>query len=942
MGAPGIRTDHGGPTGSCSDDEISVDDPQLIDALERYLAAVEAGNPPDLEAFLSGYLHFRDRLADCLAGLEAVRVARAGLPTPGIDSPPTTDFPADPPCLDLTSPVRLGDFELLREIGRGGMGVVYEASQLSLGRKVALKVLPFAATLDPRQLQRFKTEALAAACLHHPHIVPVYSVGFDRGVHHYAMQFIQGKSLLELIGQARANRLNPKPLEQRSGAWTNRSRTENKSSLGTGSEWPGVESPSEPFRFGASTAEDFRWIARLGIQAAEGLEHAHAMGVLHRDIKPANLMVNSRGHLWVTDFGLARVQAAASISQSGDILGTLRYMSPEQALARRTILDHRTDVYSLGATLYEALTLGPLFDGSDTQELVRQVINESPRPPRKLNPNIPKDLETIVLKALAKEPDERYGSAQEMAEDLRRFLSDQPILARRPNLGERWHRWARRHKPLVGAVAAVMVLALGVLSATTLLLAHERIRTMSEANNAVVSQRRFFALADEMYQQFVEQYIALEPEKVELQRRFLSRALAIYESFATDHANNPALGREAALAFRKAGDIRFRLGQYTEAEKAYQAARERFEQPGTVHPPVSDESVNDLAHILNRLARLNSMGMKYSKAQSLLEQAVSVQEKWVEGSRWTGPRLDLVSYLMDLGQHYALAGNEPRAEAIYNRALAISQTLADASPLASVPSGVSDESNALRLSIRSRLLRTFGDFVQAVAAYREAHQLYSRLTSREPGNPDYRLRRSESTIQLAWFLATCPNPTVRNPSEAAQLALSCVRFEPNNPSFHIQAAQILAQCDLFLEAESLLKQVIAQFPDRADAHNNLAWLLVTQADHIPSDPLQAIRHAEEAVRLAPELGIYWNTLGAAYFRAGDYRSAVASLEKSMDLREGGDSFDWFFLAMSHWKLGDRASALRIYQEAVFWMELHARGNSELARFREEADALLDV
>ena len=190
------------------------------------------------------------------------------------------------------------------------------------------------------------------------------------------------------------------------------------------------------------------------MQAAEALEHAHELGVIHRDIKPANLLVDGRGNLWITDFGLAHCQSQAGLTMTGDLVGTLRYMSPEQALAKRVLVDQRTDIYSLGATLYELLTLEPVFDGRDRQELLRQIAFEEPRPLRRLNKAIPAELETIVLKAMEKNPADRYATAQELADDLERFLKDEPIRAKRPTLVQRARKWSRRHRPLVWATAA--------------------------------------------------------------------------------------------------------------------------------------------------------------------------------------------------------------------------------------------------------------------------------------------------------------------------------------------------------------------------------------------------------------------------------------------------------------------------------------------------------
>ena len=203
------------------------------------------------------------------------------------------------------------------------------------------------------------------------------------------------------------------------------------------------------------------------MQAAEALDYAHQLGVVHRDVKPGNLLLDGQGQLWVTDFGLAQVQTDAHLTATGDVVGTLRYMSPEQALARRGVIDHRADVYSLGATLYELLTLEPPFAGQDRQELLRQITDDDPVAPHHWNRAIPSELQTIVLKAMSKDPGERYPTAQELADDLHRFLQDEPIRARPPNLPQRVVKLLRRHRPLVLSLAVSLALLLvGSLVAT--------------------------------------------------------------------------------------------------------------------------------------------------------------------------------------------------------------------------------------------------------------------------------------------------------------------------------------------------------------------------------------------------------------------------------------------------------------------------------------------
>ncbi len=442
-------------TGSGS---AAFDDPRVIAAVEEYLAALEAGRRPDRALFLARYPHaLAATVAECLDGLELVQSAGAELqPTRVVDAPPV-----------------LGDFRLIREVGRGGMGIVYEAEQISLRRRVAVKVLSAGAGLDPRQQQRFRTEAQAAGALCHPHIAPVYAVGSEHGFHYYAMQFIDGPSLASVIAGRRrpaasergratlpeaAAAITPAAASDPSTVYQPLDRLEE--TLATIPTCPNAVGPmGDP----PQGRELWRAAARLGAEAAEALDHAHQAGVVHRDIKPANLLLDGLGHLWVVDFGLARLPTDAGLTLTGDVLGTLRYMSPEQALARRLLIDHRSDVYSLGVTLYELVTLTPAFPGDDRQDLLRRIAEEDPPAPRRLEPAIPVDLETIVFKAMAKEPSDRYATAQDLADDLHAFLEDRPIAARRPGWLPRGRRWVRRHRPLVvslGAAAAVLLVGL--------------------------------------------------------------------------------------------------------------------------------------------------------------------------------------------------------------------------------------------------------------------------------------------------------------------------------------------------------------------------------------------------------------------------------------------------------------------------------------------------
>jgi serine/threonine protein kinase len=490
---------------------------RLNEALLAYVEARQTGRDPHRGQFFASYPDLRSELEEFFAGHDEVeRLAAAMRQGGGQGARPAAGESA----LDLGE---LGDFRLLREIGRGGMGVVYEAEQISLHRRVALKVLPFAAALDPRQLQRFKNEALAAAHLCHENIVPVHAVGEERGVHYYAMQFVEGRSLAALIAELRE-------------------------AAAVGQPQPAADTTSPAAALATERSSGHRryydWLARLGRQAALALEHAHAVGIVHRDVKPANLLLDTRGQLWVTDFGLAQMSGDGGLTVTGEVLGTLRYASPEQVLARRGVADHRSDVYSLGATLYELLVLRPIFEGRDRNELLRQIADDEPQAPRSLDPSVPRELETVVLKALRKEPSERYATARELADDLDRFLDNRPIRARRPTPSERLRKLARRHPSLVGAGAVVLVLLSVGSLLSTLLIRAEQERTRAEQQKAEQAYRRErqraeeaearFRLArrsvDEMFR-ISQEELADRPGLQGLRKRLLWSVLASYQEF---------------------------------------------------------------------------------------------------------------------------------------------------------------------------------------------------------------------------------------------------------------------------------------------------------------------------------------------------------------------------------------------------------------------------
>jgi len=372
-------------------------------------------------------------------------------------------------------PRQLGEYRILREIGRGGMGVVYEAVQESLGRHVALKVLPYHGLLNSARVARFRREARAVARLHHTNIVPVFVVGVHEGIQYYAMQFIHGQGLNEVLHAVK--RLHGAKASSPPDQGLATSVAENlvsghfaecefalplarsgQAEEGTGVAGTPLEerkapSPSHSHLTTQPEAQYYRSVAQIGVQVAEALDYAHGERVLHRDIKPSNLLLDIHGRVWVTDFGLAKADETEEFSDPGDIVGTLCYMAPERFQGQA---DARSDVYGLGLTLYELATLEAAFADSQRARLIERVTREEPRRPRELDPKIPRDLETIILKAIAKDPGQRYATARALADDLYRFLADRPVCARRSLLWQRAWRWCRRNPALAALIATVV------------------------------------------------------------------------------------------------------------------------------------------------------------------------------------------------------------------------------------------------------------------------------------------------------------------------------------------------------------------------------------------------------------------------------------------------------------------------------------------------------
>jgi WD40 repeat protein/serine/threonine protein kinase len=478
----------------------------LLDRLaEEFAERYRKGERPALQEYLDRYPELADELRELLPAMAQIEQVKEDAGDPG-----GACGPAAPPLRQL------GDYHILREVGHGGMGVVYEAEQVSLGRRVALKVLPPQLLREARQRRRFEREARAAARLHHTNIVPVFGVGEHEGAPYYVMQFIQGLGLDAVLDELKRLQPGGAAAAPPTGGGLRVARKDCSAadvarSLLTGDFRPAAEATcahtpapaegaagpppvaplpaprevpagrlSDSFELSSSSVRlpgqsgtgpkqkgkptYWRSVAQVGVQVAGALDYAHRQGVLHRDVKPSNLLLDTAGTVWVTDFGLAKVGDQENLTHTGDVLGTLRYMPPEAFEGKA---DPRSDVYSLGLTLYELLALRPAFEERDRNRLIKQVTTAEPPPLRRASPAVPRDLATVVHKAVEKEPGHRYASAAELAADLQRFIDDEPIRARRLSPAERCWRWCR-HNPAVATLAgAVLLLLLAVAAVAT-------------------------------------------------------------------------------------------------------------------------------------------------------------------------------------------------------------------------------------------------------------------------------------------------------------------------------------------------------------------------------------------------------------------------------------------------------------------------------------------
>ena len=872
----------------------SKDDRHPVEVIaEEYSSRLRAGESPTIEEYVRRYPEHEELIRTVLPSIALVERVSIN------DSMAKNT-------IAVGQPKALGDYEIVREIGRGGMGVVYEAIQRSLNRHVALKVISSQISGDRNHSARFRREAESAASLHHTNIVPIYGIGEDHGLQYYAMQLIDGVTLHDVIECLRSNALGSTHSGEAARRMLNRSTTETAATLNgpTSSTKAATESASQlqspvcddatlemddamsdparlvsqseielsnsnakstnSFESQKLTREYFRNVARTIANVANALHYAHHQRVLHRDIKPANLLLDREGTVWITDFGLARRTDLDAETQAGEILGTLRYMAPEQIAGTG---DSRVDIYSLGLTLFELLTLKPAIE-SPKSRLLDPERNSILLNPRSIQPNIPADLQTITLKACAYAPKDRYQHAREFEEDLHRFLEDRPILARRSTRTELLVRWARRNPAIATLAAATVGLLvliaslLGVwnrqqqhsireiglqfgraetnLAEKTIALSkveqeHARaeknlnlaMKAFDQITSNIASRGSTIAISSELDEDEFGEFSGATLSQADV--ALLESLLEFFDQFSEENAKD--LRIESAVGRLRVADIQHRLGQLDQAEKSYQKAIVAFRSILKQKPDQTDVVLPIIAIHCERLTLYAKRGQipkamgEYTDARKLLEQSPEVS-KSAEG------RFALAKLLNCIGTLGTRFGGDGRPRA--NRP-ALGKILAPGEPLlleqaARIKREADFNAEALTLlralsiespenvsyqvvlgrSLRdeSRIAKTMKDIPRADDAMRRSIELFETLCKAHPDSAAFKYELADTLSRNVAMRALDQQRCTRALSICDEIS----KENPQVPEYRALKASALVKLSMMSgrnnRAEELLNEAI--------------------------------------------------------------------------------------------------------------------------------------
>lgn len=786
--------------------ELSEDQQQrLTQLLDHYLRGLEQGDPVDVHQMLRSNPDLASVLQAYLSKLDGLHGIAAGFQSHGELEPLVSSEPLSDESKAKIKSLRLGEFSIIREIGRGGMGIVYEAHQRTLDRRVALKLLPMASMLDARQITRFKNESHAAAQLQHPHIVPVYSFGVERGIHYYAMQFIDGQTV---------------------DSW--------------------IESSVD-----INSPDQWRQTVQLVTDAADALHCAHECGIVHRDIKPSNLMLDATGKIWVTDFGLARCQNDLSLTFSGDLVGTMRYMSPEQAAGRAELVDHRTDIYSLGVTLYEMLTGDVAIRGDDGPTVLSEIANGPTPHVRRIMRQLPTDLEVVLLKAMAKQKDDRYATAQEFAEDLQAVLRNRPTLAKPPTIAKIASRWAGRHRKFVVAASTVTMVAMLGLAASVVIIAQK---------NRDID--RYFHQAQETVDRFgtqVATQLASVPGTEHIRQSLLRENLAYYQRFVSQASGDKQLQAELAMTHSRIGAMVKELESAEQAIPHYEESAKIYSTLARDKSP-SQELLRGMAQNLNQLGLAAHAAGQNEKAFAAFTDSINLQTQLVGLSGDTADQTELALTKSNHGLLLRDAGRPELARDELNDAVALltATTGADKKNILAARGLAAALGNLSSLTLDSNPAESIPLLQQAID-----HQLRIRNSSGSPLKPSREIATSYNTLGAAYLRTGELEQAVDAFTKATRIQKQLHSVAPLVDEYRVELAISLNNL-----AMAELKR---QRADEAEqAASEAITLQLASLQHRPSDGPSLRR-----------LGVMYNNLATAHESIGDSVAATKAFESAI-------------------------------------------------------------
>lgn len=884
----------------------------LDEIVEQFLAEVNAGRRPSIDSYLQRFPELAEELREVL---EACALINEADPNEEELEPPISE----------AAGTRVGEYVILGEIGRGGMGVVYEAEQESLGRRVALKLIQQSYAKDAEARERFRREARAAARLHHTNIVPVFEVGETESGSFYAMQFINGRGLdevrRELASETSSDTNTARSATQPASKPATRSSSGEihkaaQSLSGSNNSASLLSSSNSRVSSATRTATLARAVADIGRQTADALAHAHTRGIIHRDIKPSNLILDEQGTVWVTDFGLAKVEDD-DLTRSGAILGTLRYMSPERFQHE---CDERGDIYGLGISLYELLTVRDAFQSNDRVQLMARIQHDEPITPRQINSDIPKDLETIILKAIQKEPGRRYQSASEMATDLRLFLADRAITARRDTPVERLVRWSRRNKGLAASIAIIFVLLTVVAAGSLYLANYERSRRQDAilARDTITEERaraernleQALDAVDVMLTHLADARLASVPQTAEIRKSILEDAARFHRQFHEENRDEPRVHFLTTNAQTKLGMIYSLLNEHESSLASFESAIELLEVPRDYSRQAKDDwdqlVITCLVGYADALISMN----RIQQAES------AIQEAQRENSIVSDPVLrhknEAILYA-NLARIAERQSDHQEAVAQFELTREIYAQLDAANQLE-----VEDSEKQLRslLGLGTAYGRT-GQFEDAMASYVEAQSLAKRLATAMPSNPAFRQSAGMASKIIGQQLGRQGRfqESTAQMHEAYELLGALSADYPSIPVYTYDYAGTCGDLGVayarqrelerahiyFDEAAQLLARLASDYPEVIDysrilgySYNNLAALMSDMGRHDESEEYfhKAIAARQQVLTVAPaqadyrsELAISQTGLASHYAEFGDLKDAIALFELAIESGE---------------------------------------------------------